>query len=130
MGMNIVILKYCIFFEVYVFWYNLFLFKVNGIGIDVSKLCFEKGGILLIIVGCCFVKFKLVLCGVIVFWDGKYFVEVIVDRSKYGGKLIGICGDCNGKWDDFWLVNGISVFCLKVKDKYREIGDSYCVVDV
>uniref|UniRef100_K1PIX3 IgGFc-binding protein n=1 Tax=Magallana gigas TaxID=29159 RepID=K1PIX3_MAGGI len=103
--------------------------EVNGTGIDVSKSRFEKGGILLTTVGRRFVKLKSASCGVTVLWDGKHSVEVTADKSKYGGKLTGICGDCNGKRDDFRLANGTSVSRLKAKDKYREIGDSYRVVD-
>lgn len=128
-GMNTVISKHRTLPEVYVTRHNPFSFKVNGTGIDVSKSRFEKGGILLTTVGRRFVKLKSALCGVTVLWDGKHSVEVTADRSKYGGKLTGICGDCNGKRDDFRLANGTSVSRLKAKDKYREIGDSYRVVD-
>lgn len=106
-----------------------FSMQVNGTDVDVSKVPLDNGDLLLRAVGRRFVKLQSRSCGVTVLWDGKHSVEITADKGKYGGKLTGICGDCNDKLDDFRLANGKDVSGLPAKDKYTQIGDSYRVVD-
>ncbi|XP_061195814.1 IgGFc-binding protein-like [Saccostrea echinata] len=103
--------------------------QVNERNVNITQMPFEKDGILLTTVGRRFVKLQSPSCGLTVLWDGKHSVEVSADKGKYGGKMTGICGDCNGKRDDFRLANGTNVSRLPAKEKYREIGDSYRVTD-
>ncbi|XP_062614735.1 zonadhesin-like [Saccostrea cucullata] len=103
--------------------------QVNGRNVNIREMPFEKDGILLTTVGRRFVKLQSPSCGLTVLWDGKHSVEVSADKGKYGGKMTGICGDCNGKRDDFRLANGTNVSQMPAKEKYREIGDSYRVTD-
>ena len=65
-------------------------------------------------------------CGVEVNFDGVHSVFVVTP-AKYKGHLKGLCGDCNGKKDDFKTKNGKDV--SKKKNKFALIGDSYSVTD-
>ena len=64
--------------------------------------------------------------GLIVRFDGNSIVTVSVPGS-YRNKLTGICGDCNGKKDDFRTKDGIDVSMKP--NKFSLIGDSYRVPD-
>lgn len=57
-------------------------------------------------------------------WNGAGTVAVSVPKS-YSGIVSGLCGDCNGKKDDFRTATGEDV-SLK-KDKFELIGQSYTV---
>ncbi|XP_021348638.1 zonadhesin-like isoform X2 [Mizuhopecten yessoensis] len=61
-------------------------------------------------------------CGHRVYWDGRSVARVSVPKS-YTGKLTGLCGDCNGRKDDFRTKNGLDV--SKKKNRYSIIGNSY-----
>ncbi|XP_056022048.1 zonadhesin-like [Ostrea edulis] len=104
--------------------------QVNGTNVDVRKTPYKKNGILLTRVGRRFTKLQSPSCGLSVLWDGKHSVEVTANKGSYGGKMTGICGDCNGKRDDFRLANGTNVSRMPKKVRYRKIGDSYRVPDV
>lgn len=41
--------------------------------------------------------------------------------------MIGLCGNCNGRWDDYWMKDGEDVF--KNFKRYFLIGNSYIVKD-
>ncbi|XP_014768820.1 zonadhesin [Octopus bimaculoides] len=64
--------------------------------------------------------------GLKVKFDGNHRVYVYVN-SKYRGQLTGLCGDCNGKKDDFRTKEGIDVSTKT--NKYSLIGMSYQVPD-
>ena len=64
--------------------------------------------------------------GVKVEFDGIHRVKVLTP-SKYRNELTGICGDCNGRKDDFKTKDGRDVSNLK--NKFSEIGESYKVND-
>ena len=64
--------------------------------------------------------------GLIVKFDGNHRVIVCVPGS-FRNKLTGICGDCNGKKDDFRTKDGIDV--SRKRNKYSLIGESYRVID-
>jgi hypothetical protein len=97
--------------------------------VDVRRNPYLKDGILLTNIGRRFTKLQSLSCGLSVLWDGKHAIEVIANKDIYGGKMTGICGDCNGKRDDFRLANGIDVSRKPAKERSREIGDSYRVPD-
>ncbi|RUS89864.1 hypothetical protein EGW08_002394, partial [Elysia chlorotica] len=64
-------------------------------------------------------------CGLEVAFDGVHRVVVRVPKESHAGRLSGICGDCNGKTDDFRTQEGKDV--SKEKEKYSLIGNSYLV---
>lgn len=96
---------------------------------NVRNNVYRRKGILLRRVGRRLTKLQSQSCGLSVLWDGKHAVEVIANKGIYGGKMTGICGDCNGKRDDFRLANGKDVSRMPAKARYKEIGDSYRVPD-
>ncbi|CAG2230225.1 unnamed protein product [Mytilus edulis] len=63
-------------------------------------------------------------CNILITWNGAGTVAVSVPKS-YSGIVSGLCGDCNGKKDDFRTATGEDV-SLK-KDKFELIGQSYTV---
>ncbi|CAC5361395.1 unnamed protein product [Mytilus coruscus] len=63
-------------------------------------------------------------CNILITWNGVGTVAVSVPKT-YAGIVTGICGDCNGKKDDFRTATGEDV-SLK-KDKFELIGKSYTV---
>ncbi|VDI74139.1 Hypothetical predicted protein, partial [Mytilus galloprovincialis] len=65
-------------------------------------------------------------CGIKVNFDGRHAVYVVTP-PKFKGKLEGICGDCNGRKDDFKTREGKDV--SKEKTKFALIGDSYSMSD-
>ncbi|XP_060070842.1 IgGFc-binding protein-like, partial [Ylistrum balloti] len=65
-------------------------------------------------------------CGLVVTYDGIHAVSVVVPRD-FGENLTGICGNCNGKKDDFKTKNGRDV--SKSPNKFQRIGNSYEVTD-
>ncbi|CAC5390658.1 unnamed protein product [Mytilus coruscus] len=65
-------------------------------------------------------------CGIKVNFDGLHAVYVVTP-PKFKGKLEGICGDCNGRKDDFKTREGKDV--SKEKTKFALIGDSYSMSD-
>ncbi|XP_069114973.1 IgGFc-binding protein-like [Argopecten irradians] len=67
----------------------------------------------------------LTKCGLVTF-DGHHAVSVIVPRDV-GDHLTGICGNCDGKKNDFKTKNGKDV--SKKADKFQLIGSSYEVID-
>ncbi|XP_062580883.1 uncharacterized protein LOC134242772 isoform X2 [Saccostrea cucullata] len=62
----------------------------------------------------------------VVVWDGSSAVTVTVPKSL-GRRMIGLCGDCNGKKDDFRTKDGIDVY--RDPKKFIKIGNSYTVKD-
>ncbi|KAK3093006.1 hypothetical protein FSP39_009936 [Pinctada imbricata] len=65
-------------------------------------------------------------CGAIISWDGRSVVTVSIP-GQFKNKLRGICGDCNGKKDDYKTKNGNDV--SKRKDRFNLIGESWRVPD-
>ncbi|KAK3094138.1 hypothetical protein FSP39_024610 [Pinctada imbricata] len=65
-------------------------------------------------------------CGAIISWDGKSVVTVSIP-GQFKNKLRGICGNCNGKKDDYKTKNGKDV--SKRKDRFNLIGESWRVPD-
>ncbi|XP_061173301.1 zonadhesin-like [Saccostrea echinata] len=65
-------------------------------------------------------------CNVMVNWDGKSVVQVGVPRS-YSKKMEGICGNCDGKKNDYRTQDGADVSWKS--NKYVLIGKSYEVYD-
>ncbi|CAC5423642.1 unnamed protein product [Mytilus coruscus] len=63
-------------------------------------------------------------CNILITWNGVGTVAVSVPKT-YSGIVTGLCGDCNGKKDDFRTATGEDV-SLK-KDKFELIGKSYTV---
>ncbi|XP_052075053.1 IgGFc-binding protein-like isoform X1 [Mytilus californianus] len=63
-------------------------------------------------------------CNILITWNGVGTVAVSVPKT-YAGIVTGLCGDCNGKKDDFRTATGEDV-SLK-KDKFELIGKSYTV---
>ena len=64
--------------------------------------------------------------GLKVQFDGRHRVIVRVP-SNYRNNLTGICGDCNGKKDDYKTKAGVDV--SRKRNKYSLIGRSYEVID-
>jgi hypothetical protein len=58
----------------------------------------------------------------VVTWNGKGAVSVSLPKT-YSGKVSGLCGDCNGKRDDFRTATGEDV--RSKKNKFALIGNSY-----
>ncbi|XP_074650327.1 uncharacterized protein LOC141905382 [Tubulanus polymorphus] len=65
-------------------------------------------------------------CGIRLMWNGISIIKVVVPGT-YRNKLTGLCGDCNGKKDDFKTKDGQDV--SKSKNRYSLIGNSYRVTD-
>ena len=65
-------------------------------------------------------------CGVQVKFDGKHAVSVVVP-GQYRKKMVGLCGDCDGKRNDFRTLQEVDV--SKDKRKYELVGNSYMVND-
>jgi len=65
-------------------------------------------------------------CGVTILWNGISTIQVSVPR-EYGSLLTGICGNCNGKRDDFKTKSGKDV--SNDKNKFKLIGESFAVTD-
>lgn len=65
-------------------------------------------------------------CGVLVNFDGDNAVSVVVPTS-FSEKMTGLCGDCDGKKNDFRTKDGRDV----TKDRLRNslIGNSYRVAE-
>ena len=59
-------------------------------------------------------------------WDGSSSVSVTIPKPL-GEDMRGICGNCNGKRDDFVTKYGIDV--SKDPRKFVLIGNSYTVKD-
>lgn len=81
----------------------------------------EMAGNLSIIISGKYVRL-LTKCGHVVSWDGVSVVRVSIPNS-YSGHLTGLCGDCNGKKDDFRTKDGKDV--SREKNKNALIGNSY-----
>ena len=64
--------------------------------------------------------------GIKVQFDGRHRVTVRVPNT-YRHQMTGICGDCNGKKDDYKTKNGVDV--SEKKNKFSLIGESYRVFD-
>ena len=64
--------------------------------------------------------------GLNVQFDGRHRIKVKVNK-RFANKLTGICGDCNGKEDDFRTKQGKNV--SRYRNKYYLIGNSYKVND-
>lgn len=41
--------------------------------------------------------------------------------------MIGLCGNCNGRWDDYWMKYGVDMF--KKFNRYFLIGNSFIIKD-
>ncbi|KAJ8309988.1 hypothetical protein KUTeg_011853 [Tegillarca granosa] len=65
-------------------------------------------------------------CGIEVNFDGNHAVSVVVP-AKYKRKMTGLCGDCNGRRDDFRTKEGKDV--TNAKNRYTLIGNSFAVED-
>lgn len=59
-------------------------------------------------------------------WDGHSSVSVTIPRPL-GKRMIGLCGNCNGKQDDYQTKYGKDV--SSSSNKYSLIGNSYTVKD-
>lgn len=64
--------------------------------------------------------------GVRVQFDGRHRVIVRIP-SIYRNQLTGICGDCNGKKDDYKTKTGVDV--SRNGKKFSLIGRSYEILD-
>ncbi|KAL3314548.1 hypothetical protein Ciccas_006835, partial [Cichlidogyrus casuarinus] len=53
-----------------------------------------------------YVRFESQKCGLRVAFDGVSSLTISAPKSKYSGKLSGICGNCNGVKDDFVTRDG------------------------
>ena len=68
-------------------------------------------------------------CNIRVQFDGNQLVSVKVPRDYFGGKLAGICGNCNGNYsDDLQTKDGKDV-SLSGRRGHSDIGNSYKVFD-
>lgn len=65
-------------------------------------------------------------CGLNVRFDGKHAVSVVVP-GQYRKKMVGLCGDCDRKRNDFRTLQGIDV--RQEKQKYALVGNSFSVED-
>lgn len=61
-------------------------------------------------------------CDVMVSWNGKSLVQVAIPK-KYGDAVTGICGNCNGRQDDYRTRDGLDV--SNKRNKYSLVGNSY-----
>ncbi|OWF48082.1 zonadhesin-like [Mizuhopecten yessoensis] len=96
--------------------------KIDGVRI---YLPYSKGGISLGISGR---HVQLTTeCNVKVQWDGRSNIKVTVPKV-YDSQMTGLCGDCNGKQDDYQTKEGKDV--SGEKNKFVLIGNSYTVADV
>ena len=68
-------------------------------------------------------------CNIRVQFDGNQLVSVKVPRDYFGGKLAGICGNCNGNTqDDLQAKDGKYVSSFG-RGGHSDIGNSYKVLD-
>ena len=68
-------------------------------------------------------------CNIRVQFDGNHLVSVKAERAYYGGKLAGICGNCNGIYsDDLQTKDGKDV-SSSGRRGHSDIGNSYKVFD-
>jgi hypothetical protein len=68
-------------------------------------------------------------CNIRVQFDGSQLVSVKVPRDYFGGKLAGICGNCNGNYsDDLQTKDGKDVSSSGRRGN-SDIGNSYKVFD-
>ena len=68
-------------------------------------------------------------CNIRVQFDGNQLVSVKVPRDYFGGKLAGICGNCNGNYsDDLQTKDGKDVSSSGRRGN-SDIGNSYKVFD-
>lgn len=65
-------------------------------------------------------------CNIYVNWDGKSVVHVGVP-SSYSKKMEGLCGNCDGRKNDYKTKEGVNVYWKK--NKYVLIGKSYEIPD-
>ena len=66
-------------------------------------------------------------CSIRVQFDGNHLVSVKVPRDYFGGKLAGICGNCNGNYsDDLQTKDGRDV-SSSGRRGHSDIGNSYKV---
>jgi len=66
-------------------------------------------------------------CNIRVQFDGNQLVSVKVPRDYFGGKLAGICGNCNGNYrDDLQTKDGKDVSSSGTRG-HSDIGNSYKV---
>lgn len=65
-------------------------------------------------------------CNIYVNWDGKSVVQVGVPKS-YSNKMEGLCGNCDGRKNDYRTKEGVDVSWKS--NKYVLIGKSYEVFD-
>ena len=66
-------------------------------------------------------------CNIRVQFDGNQLVSVKVPRDYFGGKLAGICGNCNGNYsDDLQTKDGRDV-SSSGRRGHSDIGNSYKV---
>jgi hypothetical protein len=61
-------------------------------------------------------------CDVMLSWNGKSVVQVVIPQ-KYGDAVTGICGNCNGRQDDYRTRKGLDV--SNKRNKYSLVGNSY-----
>lgn len=64
--------------------------------------------------------------GIKIQFDGRHRVSVSVPNI-YRHQMTGICGDCNGKKDDYKTKEGVNV--SGKKNKFSLIGESHRVID-
>jgi len=68
-------------------------------------------------------------CNIRVQFDGNHLVSVKVPRDYFGGNLTGICGNCNGNYnDDLQTKDGKDV-SSSGRQGHSDIGKSYKVFD-
>ena len=104
-----------------------FLFQVNGIKVSLpnkvgsSNIEISRSG--------SYVTAFSSECNIRVQFDGNHLVSVKAERVYYGGKLAGICGNCNGIYgDDLQTKDGKDV-SSSGRRGHSEIGNSYKVFD-
>nr|XP_034323367.1 zonadhesin isoform X3 [Crassostrea gigas] len=85
----------------------------------------ENNGDLKIVMSGRFVQ-VVTKCNIYVNWDGKSVVHVGVPRS-YSKKMEGLCGNCDGRKNDYKTKEGVNVYWKK--NKYVLIGKSYEIPD-
>ncbi|XP_048735098.2 IgGFc-binding protein-like [Ostrea edulis] len=85
----------------------------------------ENNGDLKIVISGRFIQL-ITKCNIYVNWDGKSVVQVGVPKS-YSNKMEGLCGNCDGRKNDYRTKEGVDVSWKS--NKYVLIGKSYEVFD-
>nr|UQT06002.1 adhesion protein 1 [Theama mediterranea] len=100
---------------------------VNGEAREIPIQCAGGNGHISVVHAGAYVIAYSKRCGVMVGFDGRSTAFIKVNRDVFGGKLTGICGNCNeNRLDDLTTKQGVDVSTKP--NKYALIGNSYRVV--